>query len=106
MNNFNIAGNISTELELRTLPNDKATKVVEAKLAVDRPTAGGDTDFLPFVAYGKQAESLAAYNAKGSAIAISGHLKLDHWEDRQSGENRQRLVLVADRITYLDRKRS
>ena len=105
MNNFNIAGNIATDLQPRVLPGEKGTSVVEALLAVDKPTAGSDAEFIPFVVYGPAADALAKFNAKGSPIAISGHIEMDRWKDGEDN-NRSRLVLVAERVTYRDGRRA
>jgi single-strand DNA-binding protein len=47
------------------------------------------------------AENAAKYLRKGSPVFVEGRLKLDTWEDKESGQNRQRLRVVADRMQFL-----
>jgi len=52
--------------------------------------------------FGKQADLVEQYLAKGRQIFIEGHLKLDQWE--KDGQKRSRLLVVVDNIQFLDSK--
>jgi single-strand DNA-binding protein len=41
---------------------------------------------------------------KGQQIFIEGHLKLDQWNDKNTGEKRSRLKIVVDNFQYLERR--
>jgi len=41
---------------------------------------------------------------KGQQIFIEGHLKLDQWDDKTSGQKRSALRVVVDNFQYLERR--
>jgi single-strand DNA-binding protein len=41
---------------------------------------------------------------KGQQIFIEGHLKLDQWNDKQTGDKRSMLKVVVDNFQYLERR--
>jgi single-strand DNA-binding protein len=38
---------------------------------------------------------------KGSLIGVTGSLKFDRWKDKSTGEERQRPIIVVDRLELL-----
>jgi single-strand DNA-binding protein len=52
----------------------------------------------------KQADRVLATLRRGSQIYIEGHLKLDEWNDKVSGDKRTKLVVVAETFQYLESK--
>ena|ERR1051325_4426238 len=52
--------------------------------------------------FGKTADLVEQYLRKGRQVFIEGHLKLDQWNDKQSGEKRQKLKIVVDHVEFLD----
>jgi single-strand DNA-binding protein len=58
---------------------------------------------------GKMADTVEQYlgsgQGKGRQLYIEGHLKMDQWEDKQSGQKRSRLLVVVDSFQFLDPKR-
>ena len=62
-----------------------------------------ETTFVDIEAWGRTAELVGQYLTKGRGAMIEGRLKLDTWEDRESGQKRNRLKVVADQVTFLDR---
>ena len=61
-----------------------------------RPTQWVDASL-----WGKRAEALAQYLTKGSPAMVEGRLKLDQWEDKQSGQKRSKLKVVLDNVQFL-----
>jgi single-strand DNA-binding protein len=53
---------------------------------------------------GKLADLVEQYLHKGSQAHLEGHLKLDKWQDKTTGENRQKLKVVVDQVQFLDPK--
>ena len=41
---------------------------------------------------------------KGHQIFIEGHLKLDQWNDKTTGDKRQQIKVVVDNFQYLERR--
>ena len=81
------------------------TKVVTFDLAVSRSFGDGETDFFNCVAFGKTAETIAAYVRKGDLILVEGRLEIDKWTDRE-GVNRERTKIVVSKFTFLETKKS
>jgi len=75
-------------------------------LAVNRRTRNSDEpDWFSLELWGKTAEVAANYVRKGSLIGVSGALKFDHWQDRNTGVDRSRPVIKVDRLELLGSKR-
>ena len=53
-------------------------------------------------AFGRQAETIGQYLRKGRPVLIEGRLRLDSWEDKQSGQKRSRLGVVLESFQFLD----
>ncbi|MEY5101113.1 MAG: Single-stranded DNA-binding protein [Pseudomonadota bacterium] len=105
LNKVMLIGNLTRDPELRVTP--KGTPVATLSLAVNRKwrdEAGADREEVTFVdleAWGKQGETLAKYLAKGRPLFVEGRLKLDQWEDRDTGQKRQRLKVVVEGFQFL-----
>src|SRR5882762_10819578 len=98
MANFNkviLAGNLTRDPELRYTP--KGSAIADLSVAVNRTwkTETGETKeeatFVEVAAYGRTAEVIAQYLKKGRPILIEGRLKLDQWDDKQTGQKRSKL---------------
>ena len=108
MPNYNkviLMGHLTRDIELRYTPN--GSPLASGGIAVNRRYKQGDelkeeVCFVDFVLFGKQAESVGQYLAKGSAVLIDGRLKLESWE--KDGEKRSKHVVVAESVTFLDKK--
>ena len=100
-----LMGNLTRDPEIRYTPS--GTAIAKLGLAVNRvwrDTEGQqkeETTFVDVDAFGKQAETLGQYMQKGRPILIEGRLKLDQWEDKNTGQNRSRLGVVLERFTFI-----
>lgn len=73
MNQVNLAGHITYDLELKKSKQD--IYYTQFRLAVDeRGIKQKRTHFIDLVAFGKQAEILSQYISKGDKLFISGRL--------------------------------
>jgi len=109
MNDLNkvlISGNLARDPESRDVAGN--LRVCELRLAVNRRykdrqgTVKEDVCFLDAECLFSQHESNPADTLrKGAAVFIEGRLKLDQWDDKQSGQHRSRLKVVAERILPL-----
>ena len=108
MNRVFLMGNLTRDPALRTTPG--GVPVSDLGLAVSekyRNKAGEvveSTCFADIVVWGKQAELCGQYLGKGSPVMVEGRLQLDQWQT-ESGENRSRLRVRADRVQFLGRGR-
>lgn len=109
MANFNkviLIGNLTRDPELRYTP--KGTAIAKIGLAVNRSwkTETGETKeevtFVDVDAFGRQAETIGQYLKKGRPILVEGRLRLDSWEDKQTGQKRNRLGVVLEAFQFLD----
>ena len=108
MANFNkviLAGNLTRDPELRYTP--KGTAIAKFGLAINRVwknEAGEskeETTFVDLDAFGRQAETLAQYMKKGSPLLVEGRLRLDQWDDKQTGQKRSKLGVVVEGFQFL-----
>lgn len=80
---------------------DKYT-IANFSIAIDREFSKDRvTDFLDCQAWGKTAEFVNQYLKKGSLIAVSGRIQKDVWKDKETGQNRSRVIIIADKVNSL-----
>ena len=100
-----LMGNLTRDPELRYTP--KGTAVAKLGLAVNRTWRNADgqqqdeTTFVDVDAFGKQAETLGQYMQKGRPILLEGRLKLDQWEDKNTGQNRSKLGVILEKFSFV-----
>jgi single-strand DNA-binding protein len=101
-----LVGNLTRDPELRYTP--KGMAIAKIGMAVNRiwkNEAGETKEEVTFVdvdAFGRQAEVIGQYLKKGRPILVEGRLKLDTWDDKQTGQKRSRLGVVLESFTFLD----
>jgi single-strand DNA-binding protein len=100
VNTVTLIGNLATDVEVRDLGDDK--KVANFLLAVDRPAAGDEADFVRVTAWNRQAEVCAQFLAKGRRVAVEGRLRSSSWEDNE-GKRRSAIEVVAKSVEFLSR---
>ena len=99
-----LLGNLTRDVELKHTPSNQA--VANIGLAMNRQyqTRDGErreeTTFVDCEAWGRQAEVMAQYLAKGRPVFIQGRLKLDTWQDQQ-GQNRSKLKVVIENFQFV-----
>jgi single-strand DNA-binding protein len=54
---------------------------------------------------GKTADLIEQYLHKGHQAYIEGHLKLDQWNDKTTGDKRQKIKIVVDNVQFLEPRR-
>lgn len=85
---------------------ESGSVVCNLTLAVRRRSSRDDQpDWFNLELWGKNAEIAANYVRKGSLIGISGSLKLEHWQDRNTGAARSKPVIRVDRLDLLGSRR-
>ena len=104
LNKVMLLGNLTRDPDLRGTRNGDS--VCNLGLAVTRRyTSNGqqqeETCFVDITAFGKTANNCKQYLAKGSQVLVEGRLKLDQWEDRNTGEKRQKLSVMADTVQFI-----
>lgn len=101
MNNVVLIGRLTKDAQLRVTSNEY--KTTSFTLAVDRKGKDKGADFIPCVAWERQAEILSEYTHKGSRIGIDGHINTRSYDD-STGRKVYVTEVVADQIVLLDKK--
>jgi len=108
MANYNkiiMIGNLTRDPQLSYLPSN--TPAVEFGLASNRKWKDQsgqqreDTCFIDCRAYGRSAEILNQYTAKGRQILVEGRLQLDTWEGKD-GTRRSKHRIFVENFQFLD----
>jgi single-strand DNA-binding protein len=108
MSNINrvvMTGNLCRDPELRSTGG--GTSVCSMRIAVNgrKKNAAGewvdDPNFFDVTVWGAHGENCARYLARGRPVGIDGRLDWQEWEDRETGQKRQRVQIVADNVQFL-----
>ncbi len=100
-----LVGNLTRDPELRYTP--KGTAIAKIGVAVNRVwtnEAGEKKEEVTFVdvdVFGRTAENVGQYMRKGRPILIEGRLRLDQWDDKQTGQKKSKLGVVAETVQFL-----
>lgn len=104
-----LIGNITRDVELRYSP--KGMAIAKIGMAVNRKWQSEtgekkeEVTFIDVDSFGKQAEVIGQYCRKGSSLLVEGRLKLDQWDDKQTGQKRSRLGVVLESFQFIGGKR-
>ena len=105
LNKVMLIGNVTRDPEVKFTP--KGSAVADLGLAVNRTytnQTGEKTEEVTFIdveLWGRLAEIAGEYARKGRSVFIEGRLRLDSWEDKQSGQKRNRLKVVGEVLQLL-----
>ncbi len=101
-----LVGNLTRDPEVRYIPS--GTAVCDISLAVNSQWTDKKTNerreevtFVDITLWGRTAEIAGEYLAKGRPVLIEGRLSLDSWEDKETGQKRSKLKVVADSMQLL-----
>lgn len=104
-----VQGNLGRDPEIKYTP--KGTALCDFSLAVSEKytTEGGEkreeTHWISCIAWGRTAELLGEYCRKGSSVYVTGRLKVDEWDDKETGKKRTKMVVNVDRMLFNQTKR-
>lgn len=100
-----LLGNLTRDPELRYTP--KGSAIARLGMAVNRSykTEAGETmeevTFIDIDAWGKQAELISQYLRKGNPLFVEGRLKLDQWDDKNTGQKVSKLRVVMENFQFV-----
>ena len=102
-----LMGNLTRDPELRYTSG--GTAVASFGLAINRKFKQGEewkdeVCFVDITVWAKQGENCAEYLNKGSQAFIEGRLNYQTWEDKQSGQQRSKLEVVANNVQFLTKQ--
>lgn len=106
LNQCNFIGRLGQDVEIKYLPSGEA--VANLSIAVgeswkDKQTGAKQerTEWIRAVAFGKLADIMGQYLAKGSKVFIGGKMRTRKWQD-QSGADRYSTEIVVKDMQMLD----
>lgn len=105
LNSVQLMGNCTRDPEVKFTP--KGTAVAQFSLAINRSwknEAGQkqeETTFIDVEMFGRIAEIAGEYLKKGKPVFVSGRLKLDSWDDKQSGQKRSKMKVIGEQLQLL-----
>lgn len=109
LNKVFLMGRLTFDPELRRTPG--GTAVTELRMATSRTWAGRDGErreeklFIDVTVWDRQAENCCQYLHKGSPIHVEGFLKMETWDDKNTGEKRSKIRVQAERVQFLEARR-
>ena len=107
MNKVMFIGRITKDIELKHL-KETNKYLASFQLAVSRDFVNEkgerQADFIPVVAWEKNAENLAKYTKKGSLISVIGRLQIRDYETKE-GTKKYISEIIAQEIQFLDNKK-
>ena len=110
LNHITVSGNLTRDPEIKSVGADRV--VASFTLAQNRKwkTADGESReevlFIDAEAWGRTAELVGQYLTKGTPTVIEGRLKLDTWQDKETGSKRSRVKIFVELVHLLPRNRS
>jgi single-strand DNA-binding protein len=105
LNKVMLIGNLTRDPEIKYTP--KGTAIAQLGLAVNRSWSNDagekqeETTFVDVELFGRVAEIAGEYLRKGRPVFIEGRLKLDTWDDKQSGQKRSKMRVVGEQLQLL-----
>src|SRR5215469_12103273 len=105
VNKVTLAGRLTRDPETRY--SNSGTAITDISLAVSRfyKTEAGETrdetDFIDVTAFGRSAEIIQKHLHKGNPLFVEGRLKLDQWDDKQTGAKRSKLKVIAESMQFV-----
>jgi single-strand DNA-binding protein len=105
LNKVMLIGNVTRDPEVKYTP--KGSAVADVGLAINRSYTNQSGEKVEEVTYvdvelwGRLAEIAGEYAKKGRPIFVEGRLRIDSWEDKQSGQKRNRLKVVGEGLQLL-----
>ena len=96
-----LMGNLTRDPELKYTQSNMA--ICKIGVAVNRRFKDGQTGewreeptFVDVTIFGKRGEAFEKYHRKGQSCFLEGELRLDSWEDKNTGQKRSKLYVVAE----------
>ena len=104
INSVILVGRLTRDAELSYLPS--GTAALAFSIAVNRSKKEGEqwveeANFFDISYISKSAENFKQYLVKGKQVGIQGSLKQDRWQDKESGQNRSKIKIMASSVQLL-----
>ena len=106
VNKVILIGNLGKDPEVRYTNGGQAVanlRIATSRSWTDKQSGQKkeETEWHDVEVWGKQAEQCGEYLAKGRQVYVEGRLKTDKWQDKQSGQERYKVKVVAETVRFL-----
>jgi single-strand DNA-binding protein len=106
VNKVILVGNLGKDPEVRYTSGGQAVanlRIATSRSWTDKQSGQRkeETEWHDVEVWGKQAEQCGEFLAKGRQVYVEGRLKTDKWQDKQSGQERSKVKVVADTVRFL-----
>jgi len=100
MNKMMVIGNLGQDPDIRYSKDGLA--ICNFSLAVNEKKKGETkTRWFKITAFGKLAETCGKYLLKGKQVFVEGSLDTEEWKDKNTNENKYKLVIIASGVHFL-----
>ena len=106
INRVVLTGNLTRDPELRSTPSGMS--VCSLRIACNTRRKNNSTgdwedkpNYFDVTVWGAQGENCARFLSKGRPVAVDGRLEWREWEERESGNKRQAIDIIADAVQFL-----
>ena len=106
LNKVFLAGRLAADPDLQYLPS--GTAVCKMRVASTRRFKTRDGEqrdenmFINVTAWAKSAEFCGEYMRKGTPVLVEGELRMNEWEDKNTGQKRSAIEINSVRIQSLE----
>ena len=106
VNKVILVGNLGKDPEVRYTSGGQAVanlRIATSRSWTDKQSGQKkeETEWHDVEVWGKQAEQCGEYLSKGRQVYVEGRLKTDKWQDKQSGQDRYKVKVVAETVRFL-----
>ena len=106
-NTITLLGNITKDISLKYTQSGSA--IASTGIATSHKFKVNDEQreevmFIDLTFFGRSGEIANTYLRKGSKVFITGRLKLDQWDDKETGAKRSKHTVIVDTMKMLDSK--
>lgn len=100
-NHVIVMGHLTRNPELRS--NASGLQIADFCVAVSEKRKDGkdEVSFIQCNAFGNTAQALCRIANKGFCVLVEGKLKQDRWQDRQSGQNKEKMKILANSVVFV-----
>lgn len=94
-NNYTCIGRLTKDAEIKY--TQSGAMIVNFSIAVNEKYNDNEwCNFFDVELWGKAGNNLNKYLTKGKQIHLSGKLKQDRWQDKQSGQTKSKIKIIAN----------
>lgn len=106
LNQMVLVGRLVSDPEVKILEDGKSVSNITLAIPRSYKNENGEyeTDFIDCTLWKGVAENTAEYCRKGDVIGVKGRLQSSTYEDKETGNTRKRMDVVAEKVTFLSSK--